>query len=621
MPSPQMLLDSRPVKPKNGSRLVLATEDTKEANQRYVVNEIKKLIGGCEDFIGLVAGEKGAPEILVSPNLKQHRYTILGDAHGNFAQYLGDRALMIGNCNASTRRAPKLQKQVPESDTQVVPSGSISYTFQRPPKRHRSKTINPRNSARPRTHANGQGVRLVCETPASQIRVDDREKLEQWFEQAFLTLQQVACRLVAKIWIKKIHPKKQSTHPYNGGMPRGEPADSNRTKPPYWPKHVIHREPDHIGREDRTSLLVHLIMGTPQPIITNPTDLQNQQTVNAGDLLECLEVKRDELREDRWEILEQITRARQMMEQYEAGEIDGDALVFLNDYSDGFRLTPHDSEDEVPGQDGHRQAVSSEGSHDEKSATGADQTPASSTQNSPVGQLHGDGTLQTNRHRGSMGGDSAKSRRIAGRRPRIAGNPGRMPAAMPPQHAQELQHDMAMSNLKGDYNMVNALGDPMLHDPRSLVNQPHGGPGMMVGMPQQQLSSNNYEGVLDHHGGGRDMTSCLPPQGLRHHGLGPQAWMGMMPNMGPEPLEQIFGVTPHIVSNPELGHPYYGQIQPDMSSGMPNGLPMMDPLHYQDFGESNQRSLPLRGVEAPQPSMVSHPDIKMDMMSNSFYRM
>lgn len=62
-------------------------------------------------------------------------------------------------------------------------------------------------------------------------------------------------------------------------------------------------------------------MGTPQPIITNPSDSQNLQTVTAGDLLECLELKRDELREDRWEILEQITRARQMMEQYEAGEI------------------------------------------------------------------------------------------------------------------------------------------------------------------------------------------------------------------------------------------------------------------------------------------------------------
>lgn len=32
---------------------------------------------------------------------------------------------------------------------------------------------------------------------------------------------------------------KQSTHPYNGGIPRGEPADSNRTRPPYWPQRMF----------------------------------------------------------------------------------------------------------------------------------------------------------------------------------------------------------------------------------------------------------------------------------------------------------------------------------------------------------------------------------------------
>jgi hypothetical protein len=40
------------------------------------------------------------------------------------------------------------------------------------------------------------------------IRVDDSEGLLQWYREAFVALQQVACRLVAKTWIKKIHPKK-----------------------------------------------------------------------------------------------------------------------------------------------------------------------------------------------------------------------------------------------------------------------------------------------------------------------------------------------------------------------------------------------------------------------------
>jgi hypothetical protein len=41
--------------------------------------------------------------------------------------------------------------------------------------------------------------------------MDDRERLEQWFREAFVAMQQVACRTVAKVWIKKIHPKKVSS--------------------------------------------------------------------------------------------------------------------------------------------------------------------------------------------------------------------------------------------------------------------------------------------------------------------------------------------------------------------------------------------------------------------------
>lgn len=41
-----------------------------------------------------------------------------------------------------------------------------------------------------------------------QIRVDDREAQAKWFSDAFKAVQQVGCRTIAKVWIKKIHPKK-----------------------------------------------------------------------------------------------------------------------------------------------------------------------------------------------------------------------------------------------------------------------------------------------------------------------------------------------------------------------------------------------------------------------------
>lgn len=81
-------------------------------------------------------------------------------------------------------------------------------------------------------------------------RADAMEDWEKWFSDAFRAVQQVSCRVIAKEWIKTIHPKKQSTHPYNGKNPRtGERGDSNSTKPPYWPDDVIHKEPDHINKE------------------------------------------------------------------------------------------------------------------------------------------------------------------------------------------------------------------------------------------------------------------------------------------------------------------------------------------------------------------------------------
>lgn len=111
------------------------------------------------------------------------------------------------------RSQTKKPSHGPDLDTNP-PERSISYAVQRPAKRQRSRTINgPRASLpvaipvrQPRERRSRRPS--VNEAPASQIEVRDQEKLEQWFREAFLTMQQVACRLVAKVWIKKIHPKK-----------------------------------------------------------------------------------------------------------------------------------------------------------------------------------------------------------------------------------------------------------------------------------------------------------------------------------------------------------------------------------------------------------------------------
>lgn len=128
---------------------------------------------------------------------------------------------------------------------------SITYPFQRPIKRHRASTINGREGCDNPVQRVERKLRVVNEGPALQIRVDDHDKLQRWFKEAFVAMQQVACRIIAKMWIKRIHPRKvsfvlentavhthenqQSTHPYNGGVPRSEHRNPERTRPPYWP--------------------------------------------------------------------------------------------------------------------------------------------------------------------------------------------------------------------------------------------------------------------------------------------------------------------------------------------------------------------------------------------------
>jgi hypothetical protein len=169
------------------------------------------------------------PEIVVSENLRHSSLSILGDAAENFAHYMRDCALPIrasrwtfprlrlvltniGHSDSIGPRSSRGKKPIVERD-HTVPTASISYPFQRPVKRHRSGTTSGRESGILRPPRSERRLRVVNEAPALQIRVDDRDNLERWFKEAFVAMQQVACRIIAKVWIKRIHPRKVSNQP------------------------------------------------------------------------------------------------------------------------------------------------------------------------------------------------------------------------------------------------------------------------------------------------------------------------------------------------------------------------------------------------------------------------
>ena len=97
------------------------------------------------------------------------------------------------------------------------------------------------------------------------VRIDDLDKIEEFIDIRFRLMQQTGCRTIAKAWIGRREPQKQTFHPYNGRTKEeglsGIQDQNNageRTKPHWWPptenwprRGCRHREPDHIKKSGK----------------------------------------------------------------------------------------------------------------------------------------------------------------------------------------------------------------------------------------------------------------------------------------------------------------------------------------------------------------------------------
>ncbi|KAH8926903.1 hypothetical protein BT69DRAFT_1317293 [Atractiella rhizophila] len=97
--------------------------------------------------------------------------------------------------------------------------------------------------------SSGVGVR--------SISFNSSESVSVFLQNEFSNLQQVSCRIVAKLWIKVIEPKKQNRYPYQ----RGE-----RSKPDWWPREIRHKEPDHLKKDERIQLLEAMLRSGRVPV-------------------------------------------------------------------------------------------------------------------------------------------------------------------------------------------------------------------------------------------------------------------------------------------------------------------------------------------------------------------
>ncbi|KAJ5894528.1 hypothetical protein N7495_006219 [Penicillium taxi] len=155
------------------------------------------------------------------------------------------------------------------------------------------------------------------------LRIGDTQKVMAYYEGALKHFQQLNCRMVAKAFIKFIEPRKQVRHPYNGGKPPpgsapGTTGDPEKTKPEWWPPMVMHKEPDHLRKEYRIELLLHIIRKLGSYGIT-----ADKLKEVAGD------TKRSLKHPSHVDIIYEILRVRKMEERFERGEVDSGMAVYV----------------------------------------------------------------------------------------------------------------------------------------------------------------------------------------------------------------------------------------------------------------------------------------------------
>ena len=90
-----------------------------------------------------------------------------------------------------------------------------------------------------------------------QFEIGDKFSIDNYYDTRFRQMQQLACKVIAKAWVKVVECKKQVKHPYNGGKIAKEKGakkgtGGELTKPDWWPKYNCrHREPDHLKKDGK----------------------------------------------------------------------------------------------------------------------------------------------------------------------------------------------------------------------------------------------------------------------------------------------------------------------------------------------------------------------------------
>ncbi|KAJ5982092.1 hypothetical protein N7451_012192 [Penicillium sp. IBT 35674x] len=198
-------------------------------------------------------------------------------------------------------------------NTPGFPIPPVSWLAPAVPRPARPET-NPPHRETPRINEHSSDIQMTT------ISISDKNFLRRYYERGFQNLQQTNCRVIAKVYVRLIEPHKQVQYPYNGRKTvagRIQQFTPEETKPPWWPREVRHREPDHLLKTERIALLIHILC-----------ELRDSNGITARKLKNADQpVRRCISPRQRLQLLDELYRVREEEESYLEGVIDGSTRI------------------------------------------------------------------------------------------------------------------------------------------------------------------------------------------------------------------------------------------------------------------------------------------------------
>ncbi|KAK4893093.1 hypothetical protein LTR27_008433 [Elasticomyces elasticus] len=122
-----------------------------------------------------------------------------------------------------------------------------------------SETLAPSSLSRVDDDDDDDDTLSTLEPPMQSFKMHEEEKVEAFLLERIDALQQLSLKHICKEWIKVICPKKQANYPYrNTKIEKPE-------VPGWWPDEELceWREPDHVKKDARNRLVLHLLRLRP----------------------------------------------------------------------------------------------------------------------------------------------------------------------------------------------------------------------------------------------------------------------------------------------------------------------------------------------------------------------